>query len=131
MDFDDTPEEAAFRAEAIAFLDAHAPDDPEARRAGGGTLVTDAEAEHRFVEASRAWQRTKAEHDWACLTWPTEYGGRGLNGLMDGIFREEEAKRVSYTGVFAVGIGMAGPTLIVHGTDAQKDRWLRPLAQGE
>jgi alkylation response protein AidB-like acyl-CoA dehydrogenase len=128
MDFDETPEEAAFRAEAVAFLDAHA---PGASRDDGAMFGADNEAEAEHVRRCMAWQRVKFDHSWAGLTWPTAYGGRGLSGHLDGIFREEEAKRTTATGVFAVGIGMAGPTIIAHGSEEQKARFLTPMLRGE
>jgi alkylation response protein AidB-like acyl-CoA dehydrogenase len=51
--------------------------------------------------------------------------------IQDGIFKQEEAKVIAASGVFAVGIGMAGPTLIAHGTDEQKERYLRRCCSGE
>jgi alkylation response protein AidB-like acyl-CoA dehydrogenase len=142
MDFDETPEEAAFRAEARAFLDAYAR--PFVAGSGGAEpagassvsdetsiFITDAVAELAHVHRSCAWQRLKYEQGWAGITWPKAYGGRGGTGMQDGIFREEEAKHIRASGVFAVGIGMAGPTLIAHGTDAQKDRFLSPMLRGD
>jgi alkylation response protein AidB-like acyl-CoA dehydrogenase len=131
MDFDDTPEEAAFRAEARAFLAAHA-------RPRSGTdrsrllhheASPEADAEH--VRRCRAWQRTLFEHGWAGITWPKAYGGRGGTGIQQAIFHEEQAAFDVSTGVFAVGIGMVGPTLIAHGTDEQKSRHLPRLLSGE
>ena len=72
----DTAEQAAFRAEARAWLEAHA--DPK----GDGdpwevSGFPDEEQAHAYFERGRAWQRTLADHGWAGLTWPVEYGGRG------------------------------------------------------
>jgi alkylation response protein AidB-like acyl-CoA dehydrogenase len=132
VDFDETPEEGAFRAEARAFLDAHAPvaaaDDV---RDEASLFITDHAQEDRYVQKCRDWQRVKYEQGWAGITWPKEYGGRGGSGIQDGIFHEEEARHISASGVFAVGIGMAGPTIIAHGTDAQKERYLPPMLRGD
>ena len=133
MDFDETPEEAAFRAEVRAFLDDHA----ELRRKGeatspyqqGGRVSDDAELDH--VEACRRWQRTLHDNGWAGITWPKEYGGRGGTGVQQGIFNREQARYAVPTGVFAVGIGMVGPTLIAHGTEDQKRRFLDGLLRGD
>jgi alkylation response protein AidB-like acyl-CoA dehydrogenase len=132
MDFDETPEEAAFRAEVRQFLDSHAP----ARRQDdvpdeNSLWITDHEAEQRYVRRCQEWQARKYDLGWAGITWPKEYGGRGGTGIQDGIFHEEEARYISASGVFSVGIGMAGPTLIAHGTDAQKERFLPPMLRGE
>ena len=85
MDFDDTPEEAAFRAEVISFLEAQAPDESGEDRDQSPMSISDPEAERRWVDRCKAWQRTKYDHGWAGLTWPEEYGGRGLTGLQEGI----------------------------------------------
>ncbi|HEV8299092.1 MAG TPA: acyl-CoA dehydrogenase family protein, partial [Acidimicrobiales bacterium] len=130
MDFDETPEEAAFRAEVRAFLGAHAPRADDTRDENS-IYITDHDREARYVQRCRDWQRVKFEQGWAGITWPKEYGGRGGNGIQDGILREEEAKVISASGVFAVGIGMAGPTIIVHGTEAQKQRFLPPMLRGD
>jgi alkylation response protein AidB-like acyl-CoA dehydrogenase len=132
MDFDETPEEAAFRAEVRAFLDARAPrpqadDVPDE----SSLWITDHDQEVRYVQRCRDWQATKYDLGWAGITWPKEYGGRGGTGIQDGIFHEEEAGYISASGVFSVGIGMAGPTIIAHGTDQQKERYLPPTLRGE
>jgi alkylation response protein AidB-like acyl-CoA dehydrogenase len=129
VDFDETPEEAAFRAECREFLSAHAErKDPSQLRITMSTMVDDEEA---HVKACREWQRLKAENGWACLTWPVEYGGRGLTGLQQGIFNEEESHYDVPTGMFAQSIGMMGPTIIAHGTEEQKQEFLRPIMRGD
>ncbi len=124
MDFDDTPEEAAFRAEARAWLETHAPAHevpPTARSVGGDD----------WVRRCKAWQRALYDGGWAGITWPKEYGGRGGTPLEQRVFEQEQARFRVATGVFAVGIGMVGPTLIAHGTDTQKVRHLDPLLRGD
>ncbi len=129
VNFDETPEEAAFRAECRAFLSEHAElRDPARSRI---TMSTMAEDEEAHVKACRDWQRTKAENGWAGLTWPVEYGGRGLSGLMQGIFLEEESTYDVATGMFAQATGMAGPTIIAHGSEEQKERFLASMLRGE
>jgi alkylation response protein AidB-like acyl-CoA dehydrogenase len=124
VDFDDTPEEAVFRAEARAWLEAHAPTHlaPRTARASGGEA---------WVQRCKAWQRTLYDGGWAGITWPKEYGGRGGTSLEQRVFDQEQARFGVATGVFAVGIGMVGPTLIAHGTEAQKARYLDPLLRGD
>ncbi len=131
MDFDETPQEAAFRAECVEWLDANVPPDGGGPRGQTAMTITDPEVESAYVARCKAWQRTKYDGGWGSITWPVEYGGRGLDGIQDGIFKEEEARRMSDTGVFAVGIGMAGPTIIAHGTDPQKERFLPTMLKGE
>ena len=131
MDFDDTPEEAAFRREAHAWLAAHAPlkDPTRSGHGTGGQLDRERELEH--VRASKAWQATLYEGGWAGITWPKEYGGRGATPIQAIIFGQEQARFDVPSGVFAQGIGMAGPTIMAHGTDEQKERFLRPMLRGD
>jgi alkylation response protein AidB-like acyl-CoA dehydrogenase len=126
VDFDDSPEEAAFRAEARAFLGAHATERDVA--AARPRMLVDS-PEH--VARCKAWQRVLYNGGWAGITWPKAYGGRGGTAMQSLIFEQEQAGFVVSTGVFAVGIGMAGPTIIAHGSDEQKQRWLDPLLRGD
>jgi alkylation response protein AidB-like acyl-CoA dehydrogenase len=135
MDFDDSQEEAAFRAEAREWLRAHAP-----AFAGDGTTVDTAsltvedQDEHERAELARAvaWQHELCEHGWAGITWPKEYGGRGGTSLQHTIFAEEMAKfDLPQSQLFYISIGMVGPTLIAHGTDEQKARHVPPILRGD
>ena len=128
MDFDDTPQEAAFRARARAWLESAAP----LRGASAGT--PDALSEREDADAiarSKAWQLRKFEAGWACLTWPKEYGGQDLGRMEQVIFRQEEARVETPPDVYAIGHGMLGPTLLAHGTPEQKARTVRELARGQ
>lgn len=133
MNFDDTPEEAAWREECTAFLDAHASRKPDKADLGQSywARARTAEEEADYDARARAWQRTKYENGWAGLTWPEQYGGRGLSSHFAAIFAEEEHRYDLPQGPFAQSIGMAGPTIIVHGTDEQKARYLTPMLTGE
>src|SRR5258706_13642811 len=76
MNFDDTPQEAAFRAEAKAWIAANAPKqyEEDLRKASlGRTQLKGA----NILEVAKAWQKKKADAGWACLHWPKEYGGGG------------------------------------------------------
>ena len=123
MDFEDTPEEAAFRAEARAFLEAHAP--AGGLRHGRGRDLTEA------VAKQRAWQRLLHEHGWSVPTWPAEWGGRALTPAHAVIWRQESARVEVGEGVLNPGLSMLGPTLIAHGSDDQKARFLEPTARGD
>ncbi|HET6952262.1 MAG TPA: acyl-CoA dehydrogenase family protein [Acidimicrobiales bacterium] len=130
MDIDDTPEEAAFRAEARAWLDAHAipkghPDDFSLG------LWTGAYDEETYIARCQAWQRTLYDGGWAGITWPKEYGGRGGRPIDQVIFGQEQARYGVSNGACMISIGMAGPTLLAHGTTAQKDRLLPPMLRGD
>ncbi|QYG93619.1 acyl-CoA dehydrogenase [Iamia sp. SCSIO 61187] len=126
MDFDESAEEAAFRKEARGWLETYAGSD-EAR----GVTRVPGEDEAAFVERARPWQALLAEHGWAGIAWPAAYGGRGGTAAEAAIFREEALRFGLPTGAFAVGVQMAGPTIIAHGTDEQKERYLAPLLQGD
>jgi alkylation response protein AidB-like acyl-CoA dehydrogenase len=126
MDFDDTPEEAAFRAEARSWLEANA----ELRTGEEASSMTRASSEGH-VERCQAWQRTLYDGGWAGITWPKEYGGRGGTPNENRIFAEEQAAFDVATGAFAVAVGMVGPTLIAHGTPEQQEKFLDPMLRGD
>jgi alkylation response protein AidB-like acyl-CoA dehydrogenase len=125
MDLQDSPREAEFRGEARAFLEEHAPSKPPAHY--HKVFVEDAE----LLAGHRDWQQTLVEHGWAALMWPVEYGGRGL-GPIEQIVWNQELSRVGLgPSLFLVGIGMAGPTIIAHGNDEQRKRFLEPTLRVE
>lgn len=124
MDFGDSPREAAFRAEARAFLEAHRP-------ARWRHPFKDGVDEQELLAGQKAWQRTLFEHGWAAVLWPKEYGGRGA-GPIEAIIWNQELARVGLgESIFVVGTAMAGPTIIAHGTPEQKQRFLPPLLRGD
>jgi len=127
MDFNDTPEEAAFRAEARSWLEANAERLAPGETAGASSERTTPEE----VKAAQAWQKKKAEAGWACITWPKQYGGRGATPMQNVIWNEEQAKFKTPADIFSIGIGMCGPTILAHGTDEQKERWIPKLLSGE
>ncbi len=128
MDFNDTPEEAAFRAEARAWLEANAElRDPD--EAYGGVLQETERPEK--LKWAKDWQKKKAGAGWACITWPEEYGGRGASSIQSVIWGQEEAKFKTPPPVFSIGLGMCGPTILTHGSDAQKAQWIPKLLSGE
>ena len=128
MDFNDTPEEAAFRAEARAWLEANAElRDPD--EAYGGVLQETERPEK--LKWAKEWQKKKADAGWACITWPEEYGGRGASSIQSVIWGQEEGKFKTPPPVFSIGLGMCGPTILTHGTDAQKAQWIPKLLSGE
>jgi alkylation response protein AidB-like acyl-CoA dehydrogenase len=125
VDIGDSPEEAAFRAEARAWLEAHAPRRSGDRPAGGPP--DEAEA----VQRAKDWQATLYDAGWAGITWPKEHGGRGGTPMHQAIFEQELGRFDVSSGLFAVGIAMAGPTIMGHGTEAQKERFLSPMLRGD
>lgn len=130
MDFDDTPAEAAFRTEARAWLDRHATAKGSTEDFASGFLEgTLDHASHQAL--SRAWQRTLFDHGWAGITWPKAFGGRGGTAMQAAIFNQEMGRYGVSTGAFAVGIGMAGPTILKHGSDEQRARYLPAMLRGD
>ena len=104
MELRDTPEEAAFRQELRAWIEANLTD--EVRRG-------------RFEEAGRDWSRKLHEAGYAGLTWPKEYGGASAPYSHQAIFLEEMARAEAPPHLGVIGLGMDGPTIIAHGTDSQ------------
>jgi alkylation response protein AidB-like acyl-CoA dehydrogenase len=127
MDFNDTPEEARFRAKARAWLDANA----ELRRTDEPGDDDFEEAGADFVKRSQLWQARKADAGWACITWPKEYGGQEATPIQSVIWNQEESRYKTPPSVFGIGQGMLGPTIMTHGTPEQKQRYLRPMLRGE
>ena len=130
MDFNDTPEEAAFRAEVRAWIDANAPKhlEPELRRA---SFASSGLVSEDPVTAGKAWQKKKAEAGWACLHWPKEYGGAARSPIERVIWSQEEGPYASLSGIFIIGHGMCGPTVMAWASEEQKQARMPPLASGE
>jgi len=95
-----------------------------------GWLAANLELPPRFgslddeIEWGRAWQAKLAADRWVGIHWPAEYGGRGASPVQVAIFNMEYARSRALQPVNRVGINLAGPTLLAHGTVAQKQRWL-------
>ena len=122
MDLRDTAEEAAFRAELRAWIDANLPEERRGWRGG----------EQRFGdEFGREWSRKLYEAGYAGLTWPKEYGGAGAPYSFQAIFYEEMARAQAPAHVGVIGLGMAGPTIMAHGSDEQKRAHLAKILSAE
>ena len=136
MDWADSDAQAAFREEVRSFIDARLPAFYKAR-----AQEIDPSGEHDWQadiaigeddarEAALEWAEALAEHGWAAPHWPTEYGGAGLTSMEQFIFNSEMA----FTGAPPVGGGglrLLGPTILVHGTEEQKQKFLGPTLRGE
>lgn len=127
MHIGDTPEEAAFRVEARTWLEAHA----HRRDSHEGKSADHTRDLAGHMQACRDWQRVLYDNNWAGITWPKQYGGRGASAIQSAIFAEEMSQFDVATGAFAVSIGMVGPTLIAHGTPEQQQYHLAPILKGE
>ena len=91
------------------------------------------EIEARKLRAARDWQRTRYENGFGWISGPPEYGGRGLTPVHDLIYDSVESDYdVPDTGTLSVsGLGMIGPTILAHGQQAIKDRYLQPMYRGD
>lgn len=125
MDFDDSPAEAAFRAECRAWLAANA--EPKLRAdALFGAQMT---AEQR-MQAARDWQARKAAAGFGAITWPKAFGGRGGTPIEELIWREEEGRFNVPTGTFNVSLGMVLPSVMAHASDAVRAAHVGPALAG-
>jgi alkylation response protein AidB-like acyl-CoA dehydrogenase len=122
VDLNDTPQTASYRQEVRAWLDEHKAQAPP--RSGSSE-------DSAYIDARRAWQRRLAEAGLAGVTWPKEYGGRGL-GPIEQVTVNQELSRAGVPGILdVIGIGMLGPCLIAHGSEEQKARHLGPMLHGD
>ena len=112
MDFEDTPEEAAFRTEARAFLEANA----ERRKPGEVEGYRRGQDAPGAMDRAKAFQRKKAEAGFVGIHWPTEWGGRGGTQIQNVIYNQEEAQFDVLSGIFGIGIHLAMPTICVCGS---------------
>jgi alkylation response protein AidB-like acyl-CoA dehydrogenase len=125
VDLDDTPEQAAYRAQVRSWLEEHKSEAPVL--SGPGALEDEAE----IIAARRAWQGKLAEAGLAGVTWPKEYGGQGM-GPIEQVICNQEIARAKVPGILdAIGVGMLGPTIIAHGSDEQKSRYLGSMLHGD
>jgi alkylation response protein AidB-like acyl-CoA dehydrogenase len=117
----ESSEHRRFREEARAWLREHVPDEPRPPQEDDNTRAFD-----------MAWQRTQYEGGWAGISWPREYGGRGLSLFEQVIWYEEYVDAgAPEEGSSFVGLNHAGPTLITRGTEEQKAEHLLPVLRGD
>src|SRR4051794_29111680 len=101
MDFNDTAEEAAYRAEVRKWLEANAP------KRGGRSR-----GDEPTMAESKDWQARKAAAGYSCITWPKEWGGPGGASWQSQVFAQEEAKYPTPGNPFTIGLGMCVPTVM-------------------
>ncbi len=118
MDFNDSPQEAEFRAEAVSWLEQNVPSRQELQGLDE-------------IQRCKLWQKRKYDAGWACIRWPKEYGGRDATAIQSVIWNQEESKHSVPTGIFGIGQGMAAPTMMSWASEDQKRFHLPPLASGE
>ena len=127
---DDTAEQAEFRARVRDWHDRHATVRSYDDLWRVPLYVDEARAEESF-QNGRTWQRTLFEHGWAGLTWPRAYGGGGGEPWQARIFSEVAAGYEEWPGFIGATIAMLGPTLLRHGSEQQKLRFVPGLLSGE
>ncbi len=119
MNYNDTPEEAVFRQEVKNFLAAELPKEKTDHPADG------------FPRPSKGWTKKLADRKWIAPAWPKEYGGAGLH--RDGAvhLQQGDGRVRALPASGGIATGFAGPTLIVHGTEEQKKKYLPGILTGE
>ncbi len=135
MDWRDNSEQAAFRAEVRALIEARLPRRYREMAEQGGPGERQWEFDRKSPdaaarEAAVAWHAALAERGWVAPHWPKEYGGGGLTPMEQFVLNQEFA-RAAVPPVGGSGVGLLGPTLIIHGTPEQKAKYLPPILAGE
>src|SRR5215475_9838672 len=118
MDFALTPEQTSFRDEVRTWLSRNLPADWSDRMRVGSDVPRP-----EVYQFLRVWQRKMYDAGFMGLTWPKEYGGRGLTFMEEMILQEEIALAKAPPVLNILAIGMAGPTIIAYGTEEQKKRY--------
>ena len=125
MDLRFSAEDEAFRAEARNWLTTMLDGEFAVVRGRGGPGD-----EHSLFEERLAWEQELGRSGWIGISWPAEYGGRGLSLTQQVIFYEEYARAGGPGRVGHIGEGLLGPTVIHYGNEAQKQRFLPPILKG-
>jgi len=130
MNFDDTPSERVFREEARVWLGANAPKEllPILENVGFGDAILETPD---MIAASKAWQKKKQQAGWACIHWPTKYGGRDASPIEQVIWQQEEGIYNLLGKIFVTTHGICAPTLINWASEDQRLHHLPKLAAGE
>lgn len=124
MDFNYSPAETEFRRGLRAWL-------ADALPEGWGRTIFEPEDEHDRAMFRLDWEKKLHAGGWSGLTWPREYGGRGATLVERAIFAEEMARAHAPESINIIGHNLAGTTILHHGTDAQKARFLPRIMSSE
>ncbi len=130
MDFNDTPHEAEFRREVRSWIDANAPKEIE-HELNQSSFGNSGLKSGDPIKVAKDWQRKKYDAGWACLHWPKEYGGRGATPIERVIWGQEEGAYSQLSGLFTIGHGMCGPTVMHWASEDLKRELLPRPASGE
>ena len=118
MDLTLSPDEQAFRDELRTWLESNHPG-------------KEPEGDEGSFQFRRDWQRALNDAGWAGLSWPQEYGGRGATLVEQAIFNEEIVRARAPQLANVLGLAMGGPTVIAHGSEDQRERYLPPILSAE
>ena len=137
MDWADNDEQAAFRTEVRSFIQGSLPGFYRARIDSGMPPGLEADWQEDMAEgtdeakaAASEWAEALSTKGWVAPHWPTEYGGGGMTPMEQFIYRQEMAEAEAPT-VGGSGVTLLGSTLLVHGTEEQKQKFLQPTLAGE
>lgn len=125
MDLHLTPEATAFETELRAWLASNL------RRPWHEELRDPAATEDSLIALRRAWQKKLYEAGYLGMGWPAEWGGRGATEVEKSIFEAELARADAPPILNILGIGLLGPALIHHGSEAQRRRFVPPMLAGD
>ena len=114
MDLNYAPEDRAFREATRRWFQANTP-----------------KVEPKTLAERKAWHRTMYDAGYVGMLWPKAYGGRGATPMQQAIVQDEMARAEAPPPINGLGIGFIGPTIIVHGTEAQKQRYLQKMLTAE
>jgi alkylation response protein AidB-like acyl-CoA dehydrogenase len=129
MDFNLTPDEKAFKIEVSGWLDENLKDLPDW---WGRTDITSPDMEQEeHQEFYLEWHRKLYRAGFVGITWPEEYGGRGGTLIEQYIFNDEMSKRRAPLLLNNLGLGWAGPTILLAGSEEQKKRFLPRILSGD
>jgi alkylation response protein AidB-like acyl-CoA dehydrogenase len=118
-----TPAQERFRSEAAGWLDA--------QLSGPFRDIRHVTSLTGMLERRRDWERALGEARWSCIGWPEKFGGRDASLTEQVIFAEEYARSGAPLRIAYMGVELIGPTILTFGTEAQKQRFLPPIARGE
>src|SRR3984957_14267191 len=127
MDFEDTPDEAEFRAKARAFLDVNA----ERRKPGAVEGYRRGQDAPGAMDRAKDFQRRKFAAGFVGIHWPAEWGGQGGTQIQNVIYNQEEAKYAPLTRLFGIGIGLAMPSICTWVTAEQRETFVEKTMRAD
>ena len=125
MDFTFSEAEEAYRSSARAWIRAHV---PQWWKDAGALEFGDEDA---MFDGVRRWHQQLYDAGYVGVTWPVEYGGQGIGHVENALLQEELVLGDAPPATNGLGIGLCGPAIIHHGSEAQKQRFLRPMLRAE